>query len=412
MAETTPVAERATLPSTDEIERAAAFTREPFLTASEDPASSLAPGTPRRRALDAALAELQEGATVPSIAWRRQWSLLLGLERLLSEDEPTLVDGTVLSAHQVDALSGTLTALLAEALRNGNGNGASDVGDVVLAPVGIPGEEDDDEDEPEEPHDWDDRGTPGDEALAEAAEDPNAAKRFWFEHATGAGKTVAALGFVEASRTGGVLILTHRRNLVDQFHGELRDRGYAKRIAPAAADRPGRAERPGDGRDLSVVRPQRGQGLRRLHDRHLRRGAHRAGREDLGRDPRVGGSDLHRHDRDGRADRPPRHRPLPDPDVALRPRAGRAARRDRAAALRAHPARAGRADDRQGAAAPRRGGHRVRPGDAGPAARPAAVQPGRGRPLQDPLQRRAGRGLRRRRAPRLQRRARRSATWG
>ena len=30
------------------------------------------------------------------------------------------------------------------------------------------------------------------------------------------------MGFVEASRTGGVLILTHRRNLVDQFNGELR----------------------------------------------------------------------------------------------------------------------------------------------------------------------------------------------
>ena len=67
--------------------------------------------------------------------------------------------------------------------------------------------------------------------LGELPEDPNAAKRFWFEHATGAGKTVAALGFVEASQTGGVLILTHRRNLVDQFNGELRDRGYAKRIS-------------------------------------------------------------------------------------------------------------------------------------------------------------------------------------
>ena len=41
---------------------------------------------------------------------------------------------------------------------------------------------------------------------------------------------MAALGFVEASRTGGVLILTHRRNLVDQFNGELRDRGYRDRI--------------------------------------------------------------------------------------------------------------------------------------------------------------------------------------
>ena len=57
--------------------------------------------------------------------------------------------------------------------------------------------------------------------LEEQPEDPNADRRFWFEHATGAGKTVAALGFVEASRTGGVLILTHRRNLVDQFIGEL-----------------------------------------------------------------------------------------------------------------------------------------------------------------------------------------------
>ncbi len=104
----------------------------------------------------------------------------------------------------------------------------------MLAPVGIPGEEELEEDEPEEPQDWDEE-QPGDdeEQLPEAAEDPNAAKRFWFEHATGAGKTVAALGFVEASRTGGILILTHRRNLVDQFHGELRDRGYSKRISPA-----------------------------------------------------------------------------------------------------------------------------------------------------------------------------------
>ena len=81
----------------------------------------LSPGSARRRALDAALAEIDAGATAPSIEWRRQFSLLLGLERLLSEEEPHLADGTVLSAHQVDALSGTLTALLAEAQRNGNG---------------------------------------------------------------------------------------------------------------------------------------------------------------------------------------------------------------------------------------------------------------------------------------------------
>ena len=227
----------ATLPSSKDLERASKFTREPLLPEGEDAAALLAPGTPHRRAFDAAMAEIEAGAKVPSVAWRRAFSLLLGLERLLSEDEPQLADGAVLSAHQVDALSGTLTALYAEAQRNGNGSGNGVVaeGEVVLAPVGIPGEEEDeDEDEPDEPRDWDETsGDEDEEVLAEAPEDPHAGKRFWFEHATGAGKTVAALGFVEASRTGGVLILTHRRNLVDQFHGELRDRGYKDRIAPA-----------------------------------------------------------------------------------------------------------------------------------------------------------------------------------
>ena len=44
------------------------------------------------------------------------------------------------------------------------------------------------------------------------------------------------MGFVEASRTGGILILTHRRNLVDQFLGELHDRGYGKRESPPLLD--------------------------------------------------------------------------------------------------------------------------------------------------------------------------------
>ena len=47
------------------------------------------------------------------------------------------------------------------------------------------------------------------------------------------------MGFVEASRTGGVLILTHRRNLVDQFQGELRDRGYRDRVSPPLLGRNG-----------------------------------------------------------------------------------------------------------------------------------------------------------------------------
>jgi ribonuclease E len=310
MAESTSVAlAAATIPTSAEIARAEKLVRERFLHEGEDAAVALAPGTPRRRALELALEELAADpkAKHPSTAWRREFSLLLGLERVLSDEEPTLVDGTVLSAHQVDALSGTLTALLAEAQQrtapatNGRG-GASpellasadilgpdeeehspdvaraasepepaseedeeedddealedfDDDDDDLEPVQRAAPEEDDEDEDdedlveaddddedleeeieqepdseEEPRDWVDEEQEG-EDLGDQPEDPNAAKRFWFEHATGAGKTVAALGFVEASQTGGVLILTHRRNLVDQFNGELRDRGYAKRIS-------------------------------------------------------------------------------------------------------------------------------------------------------------------------------------
>src|SRR5579884_940029 len=231
------------------IARAELFTREQFVYEGETLEEALAPGTARRRAIDAALEEIEAGDKQPTVAWRRRFSLLLGLERLLSEEEPHLADGTVLSAHQVDALSGTLTALTAEAQRNGsgngsaasaNGNGAGVNGNLDAAPSAQSFDEDDldePEDEDEEPQDWQsDDELDEDVQLDEQPEDPNAARRFWFEHATGAGKTVAALGFVEGSRTGGILILTHRRNLVDQFNGELRDRGYRDRIhAPLLA---------------------------------------------------------------------------------------------------------------------------------------------------------------------------------
>jgi ribonuclease E len=226
----------------ESLARAEKFTLEPFVQEGEDAAVVLAEGTPRRHALDDALAEIEAGRREPSVEWRRNYSLMLGLERLLAQEEPHLADGTVLSAHQVDALSGTLIALLAEAQdagRGTNGNGANGNGRVEELPSGeVELEGDEEIAEDEEPLDWDDSAADGAEvddgrSGEAAAEDPNAARRFWFEHATGAGKTVAALGFAEASRTGGVLILTHRRNLVDQFHGELKDRGYRKRISPA-----------------------------------------------------------------------------------------------------------------------------------------------------------------------------------
>ena len=148
MAESTSVAlAAAPTPSSAEIARAEEFVRDRFLHEGEDAAVALAPGSPRRRALERALAELDAGAQHPSTEWRGDFSLLLGLERLLSDDEPKLADGTVLSAHQVDALSGTLTALLAEAQRTSaeNGNGrvaAAAASPELLASAAILGPDD------------------------------------------------------------------------------------------------------------------------------------------------------------------------------------------------------------------------------------------------------------------------------
>ncbi|MEJ7783272.1 MAG: DEAD/DEAH box helicase family protein [Solirubrobacteraceae bacterium] len=242
MAETTPLLS----PSSEDVSRAEKFTRERFVHPGEEPDTALAPGTGRRHALDDALAELGAGAKVPSTQWRRHYSLLLGLERVLSEDEAHLVDGTLLNPHQVDALSGTLTALLAAAQNGTSGGGPAKPTAAPVLAVEDDVEADEDEEGEEEQPDYDPESQEDlDEDIAtDAADDPNAAKRFWFEHATGAGKSVAALGFVEASRTGGVLILTHRRNLVDQFEGELKDRGYAKRISKALLGDEDRADGP------------------------------------------------------------------------------------------------------------------------------------------------------------------------
>src|SRR6201990_1658221 len=127
-------------PSPDAIARAELLTRERFVYEGESIEEALAPGSARRRALDAALQEVQDGRSTPSIEWRRVSSLRLGLERLLSEEEPRLVDGTVLSAHQVDALSGTLTALMADVQRvNGSAtNGVVPEDIVAREPSPVP----------------------------------------------------------------------------------------------------------------------------------------------------------------------------------------------------------------------------------------------------------------------------------
>ncbi|MFL5952818.1 MAG: DEAD/DEAH box helicase family protein [Gaiellaceae bacterium] len=206
--------------------RAEAWAGEPFLRPDEDPDVVLAPGTARRRALDDALAEISGGRDSPSPEWKVRYALLLGLERVLSEKPPRLASGTELRRHQIDALAGMLTELIAAAQKsgeNGNGNGNGHAEEV-------PEEDEDPEDELE-------LAAPADEEELEeplsVAEDPGAVRRYRFRHPTASGKTIAAAGFVEAARTEGILILTHRRLLVDQFRRELTDHGYGARFHDA-----------------------------------------------------------------------------------------------------------------------------------------------------------------------------------
>lgn len=150
----------------------------------------LDPGRLRGDALAAARLEHSLGLPFPSRAWRRRYGLLLGLSRLTASDPVRLADGTHLAEHQVEVPE----ALLAAATGRLEGR-----------------------DDPARPR--------------VTAADPNRDQRYWVEHATGAGKTVLACALVDACRGGGALILTHRSALVDQFRGELTDRGYGHRLA-------------------------------------------------------------------------------------------------------------------------------------------------------------------------------------
>ncbi|MFL5950484.1 MAG: DEAD/DEAH box helicase [Gaiellaceae bacterium] len=204
--------------------RAEAWAGEPFLREGEDPAVSLAPGTSRRRALDDALVEIEAGRRDPSPGWKVQYGLMLGLERVLAEPRPHLASGTELRRHQVDALAGMLTELISAHEKDAAANGNGTVVEAV---------QEEEEPEPEEDSSEDVLDEEDEDDQAFSGPDPGAVRRYRFRHPTASGKTIAAAGFVEAARTLGVLILTHRRLLVAQFDGDLTTEGYADRFTPA-----------------------------------------------------------------------------------------------------------------------------------------------------------------------------------
>ena len=236
MAKTSEVATPATAPSSADIERAAEFVREPFLLEGEGP-EALAPGTARRRALDTALKELDDGAEHPldQVAPRLLAPAGAGAAASRGPTEAPRrgraqsppggrpvgdADRADVRATDGGGKRGRAAARRGRRRPCAGGRGRGARAGRGAAGLGGRGAVDEDElpvaDEPDD--------------------DPGAARRFWFEHATGAGKTVAAVGFIDATRTGGVLILTHRRNLVDQFIGEISDRGYKERLRPPLMD--------------------------------------------------------------------------------------------------------------------------------------------------------------------------------
>src|SRR4249919_3895545 len=204
--------------------RAERWFGEPFLHSGEEAGVALAPGAARRRALDDALDEIEAGRRTPSPGWKVRYGLMLGLERVLAAETPATAAGTTLRRHQIDALTGMLTELIAATQRsaeeNGNGSSNGSVAELVEEE-----EDEEDVDLAEEAEETDEPGFTG--------EDPGASRRYRFRHPTASGKTIAAAGFVEAARHLGVLILTHRRLLVDQFRRDLTTEGYGDRLVDA-----------------------------------------------------------------------------------------------------------------------------------------------------------------------------------
>jgi len=152
-----------------------------------------------------------------------RYALMLGLERVLSEKPPHLASGLELRRHQVDALAGMLTELIAFNQRQSSG--------LRQRP---PARRAELEEEEEEENGFGESHPGEEEEPVELTpeQDPGAIRRFRFRHPNRLGQDDRGSGLWSMRRgTEGVLILTHRRLLVSQFRHDLTETGYAKRFA-------------------------------------------------------------------------------------------------------------------------------------------------------------------------------------
>ena len=258
--------------------RAESWAGEPFLRPDDDPDVVLAHGTARRRALDDALAEMAER---PHRALDRVEGALRAAARPragpLGEAAASRL-GNGASPPPGRRARGMLTELIATAAegRERQRQRARGAG------------RDDDEPDDDLELEPDGASTRRSTSRCRSPTTPAPIRRYRFRHPTASGKTIAASGFVEAARTEGVLILTHRRLLVDQFRRELTDHGYGSRFHDAVlTSHTAHAQ----SNPITIqtyawfARHVDEIDARRVRARDLRRGAHGARREDVGRDP-------------------------------------------------------------------------------------------------------------------------------
>ena len=208
--------------------RAEAWAGEPFLREGEDPAEALGEGTARRRALDDAVAEMDaglhgsvlevEGPLRPPARPRARARRAGAAHRRRHRAPPPPGRRARRDAHRAHRREPALRRAERQRERQrprGDGGGARAAAGRGRG-RGLDARRRD-------------RGR-GASRGAGSRTTPAPIRRYRFRHPTASGKTIAAAGFVEAARTLGVLILTHRRLLVSQFTRDLTTEGYGKRF--------------------------------------------------------------------------------------------------------------------------------------------------------------------------------------
>ena len=260
--------------------RAEAWAGEPFLRAGEEPdVGSRSGNRPPTRTRRRARRDRRRPYGPLDPSGRCASPCCSASSASLSERPPHLASGTELRRHQVDALAGMLTELIAATQKGVNG-GTATATPRSRSPKRTTSRTTSSSSPPS--------STTSCRSRCPSTQDPGAVRRYRFRHPTASGQDDRR----SRLRRGR----PHRRRPDPHAPPPARrpvpagaDRARLRRAVPrGGARRPHRppARQPDHDPDVRVVRPPRRRDrARRLPARHLRRGAHGPRREDLSGDP-------------------------------------------------------------------------------------------------------------------------------